>query len=84
MQKYKTYRAMAHKLRLRGIYYYGWRYGGIKLLSYHAARDYYRFEKGQCKDLDRTCQSAFFTYNCPEPIWRDGLTYYEGDFGKPK
>ena len=50
----------------------------------HAVRDYYRFEKEQCEYFGRTCQSAFFTYNCPEPIWRDELTYYEGDFGKPK
>lgn len=80
MQKYKTWSAMAHKLRLRSGYYYGWK--NITLNC--SARGYYRFEKEQCIKLHRTCQSAFFTYNCPEPIWRDGLMYYEGDFGKPK
>lgn len=77
---------MLHKLRLRAMYYYGWRRGKYEF-NYrfgHSVRDYYSFEKEQCKDLGRTCQSALFTYNCSEPIWRDGLTYYEGDFGKPK
>lgn len=80
MQKYKSYRAMTHKMRLRSRYYYGWNNRKRNC----TARDYYSFEKEQCKYFGRTCQSAFFTYNCPEPIWRDGLTYYESDFGKPK
>ena len=77
MHKYKTFRAMCHKMRLRSCYYYKWKDHGTTLLSSHPIRDYYRFEKAWCKDLNRTCQSAFFTYEVKEPIWQHGRTFYQ-------
>lgn len=81
MQKYKSCRAMFHKMRLRGKYYYKYKDHGVIMLSDHPVRDYYRLEKEWCKDQHRTCQSAFFTYNCKAPIWYDSKTFWECHYG---
>lgn len=81
MQKYKTFRAMAHKMRLRVKYYYHFKGHGVNMLGPHAARTYYRAEKEWCKDIRRSCQSAFFTYNVKTPWWMDGKTFWEYFYG---
>lgn len=82
MQKYKTVRAMWHKLRLRGKYYYKYKDHGVNMVSNHPIQDYYRLEKEWCKEYHRTCQSAFFTYDCKVPIWEYGKTFWEWKYGK--
>jgi hypothetical protein len=52
------------------------------MVSNHAIQDYYRFEKEWCKDYHRTCQSAFFTYDCKVPIWEYGKAFWEWKYGE--
>lgn len=83
MQKYKTYRAMIHKMSLRGQYCYRYKERTTFPMG-HPIQDYYSYEKIFCKDQHRTCQSAFFTYDVKIPIWHKGNTYWQGKYGKPK
>lgn len=68
MQKYKTFRAMLHKMRLRSQYFYGRKHVDSMPTFWITSKEYYEFEKDDCVKRHRTCQSAYFTYEISEPV----------------
>lgn len=76
MQKYKTHKAMMYKCRLRAEYYYHKPFSDRAVFDYKP-RQYYQFEKEATVRGHRTCQSAFYTYNCGVPIWFNRKTFWE-------